>query len=69
MAGHPDYRGTQTKLAAGVPDVHTTARSSSLRYVDLDRRINDDYGCFGERFQTSIDPSFGSTGASDAYPG
>jgi len=53
----------------GVPDVHTTAADMSLRYVDLNRWINADYGWFGERFQSIIDPSFAGAGVSDAYPG
>jgi len=54
---------------ASVPDVHATAADMSLRYVDLNRRINRDYGWFGQRFQAIIDPSFAGAGASDAYPG
>ena len=52
-----------------IPDVHTTAADVSLRYVDLNRRINADYGWFGGRFQNIIDPTFGNAGVSDAYPG
>ncbi len=45
-----------------------TAPDPSLRYVDLNRWINADYGRLGERFQAIVDPSFGSTGVSDVYP-
>lgn len=51
-----------------IPDVHATAANMSLRYVDLNRRINTDYGWFGGQFQRIIDPSFRDMGVSDAYP-
>jgi hypothetical protein len=54
-------------MVSGVPDVHTTAANPSLRYVDLNRRINADYGRFGELFQSIIDPSFTHAGSSDAH--
>jgi hypothetical protein len=53
----------------GIPDVHSAAADLSLRYVDLNRRVNQDYGRLGERFQAIIDPSCDSTGISEAYPG
>jgi hypothetical protein len=53
---------------ATIPDVHVTAANMSLRYVDLNRRINADYGWFGGQFQSIIDPSFRDMGVSDAYP-
>jgi len=61
-------------LAAGpqslatIPDVHTTAANMSLRYVDLNRQINADYGWFGGQFQSIIDPVFRTAGVSDAFP-
>ena len=68
MAGG-DYSATRAKLpAVGIPDVHTTAANLSLRYVDLNRQVNHDYGVFGQLFQAILDPSFASTGASNAYP-
>jgi hypothetical protein len=39
-----------------------------LRYLDLNRRINQDYGVLGVCFQAIIDPDFNRTGVSDAYP-
>ena len=70
MAGDPDFVSTQSALPdSGIPDVHTTAADLSLRYVDLNRRINHDYGFFGGRFQAIIDPSWNTTEVSDAYPG
>ncbi len=70
MAGDPDFVSTQSALPdSGIPDVHATAADLSLRYVDLNRRINHDYGFFGGRFQAIIDPSWNTTGVSDAYPG
>ena len=69
MPGAGNYSATSTQLApVGIPDVHTTAANLSLRYVDLNRRINHDYGLLGQHFQAIIDPCFASTGASDAYP-
>ena len=53
---------------ATIPDVHATAANMSLRYVDLNRRINADYGWFGGQFQSIIDPSFHDVGVSDVYP-
>ena len=50
-------------------NVHATAADLSLRYVDLNRRINHDYGFFGGRFQAIIDSSWNNTRVSDAYPG
>jgi hypothetical protein len=54
-------------MAGGFPDVRTTATNPSLRYVDLNRRINADYGRFGELFQSIIDPSFPHAGSSDVH--
>ena len=69
MAGEYNNSAAAAKLAAvGIPDVHTNASSPALRYVDLNRQINHDYGVFGERFQAIIDPAFGTRGASEAYP-
>jgi len=69
MAGAANDFTTATRLAmAGIPDVHTTAANMALRYVDLNRQINHDYGIFGQRFQDIIDPSYASAGTSDAYP-
>ena len=69
MAEAPNNSAAAFNLAALViPDVHATASDSSLRYVDLNRQINHDYGVFGVRFQAVIDPSFTSTGVSDVFP-
>src|SRR5271169_6799076 len=69
MAGDPDFVSAQSEpLDSGIPDVHATAADLSLRYVDLNRRISHDYGYFGGRFQAIIDPSWNTTGVSDAYP-
>jgi hypothetical protein len=48
--------------APDIPDVHTAAADESLRYVALNRRINHDYGSFGQLFQDIIDPTL------TAYP-
>jgi hypothetical protein len=40
----------------------------ALRYVDLNRQINHDYGVFGQFFQSILDASFASTGESKVYP-
>jgi hypothetical protein len=69
MAGAANYPATPTHLPpVGIPDVHTTAANMALRYVDLNRQINRDYGLFGQRFQAVIDPSFAAAGTSEAYP-
>ena len=39
-----------------------------LRYVDLNRWINADYGRLGEKFQAIVDAAFAPTGTSDANP-
>jgi hypothetical protein len=39
-----------------------------LRYLDLNRQINEGYGIFGTRFQAIIDPAFATTGVSNVYP-
>jgi hypothetical protein len=69
MAGAANYPAAPTELSlVGIPDVHTTAANLSLRYVDLNRQINYEYGVFGQRFQAIIDPTFTATGVSNAYP-
>ena len=60
--------GGSALAAVGIPDVHATALDSSLRYVDLNRHINHDYGILGQLFQAILDPGFRTTGASEAYP-
>ncbi len=40
---------------ADIPDVHAAA-ASGLRYVDLNRRVNHDYGLLGLHFQSIVDP-------------
>ena len=50
MLGDRNNSAAAAKPAAiGIPDVHATASSPALRYVDLNRQINHDYGVFGER--------------------
>jgi hypothetical protein len=44
------------------------ASNMSLRYLDLNRQINQDYGALGARFQAILDPAFNRMGVSDAYP-
>jgi hypothetical protein len=46
-----------------------SSANPSLRYLELNRWINAEYGRLGARFQAIIHPSFGSTGVSDAYAG
>ncbi|MDQ6706866.1 MAG: hypothetical protein M3Z85_12940 [Acidobacteriota bacterium] len=50
-----------------IPDVHTAA-ASGLRYVDLNRRVNHDYGLLGLHFQSIVDPGSSLSGVSEAYP-
>lgn len=65
----PDSAPNRITLpSTGIPDVHATAADSCLRYVDLNRRINRDYGRLGLLFQNIIDPTCVQTGASDIYP-
>jgi len=48
-------------------DTSANAPFQTLRYGDLNRWINAEYGRLGARFQAIIDPSFATTGVSDAY--
>ncbi|MEZ4299353.1 MAG: hypothetical protein R3B70_30665 [Polyangiaceae bacterium] len=51
-----------------IPDVLAAAADMSLRFVDLNRRVNSDYGVLGAIFQAILDPDFDRTGTSQTWP-